>query len=236
MFLCSNAKKSIQIYIIEVKHESYEYESYFYREKISVEECVCWKLQLKVCHLILGDRCSSLLLWQNLCLMMELYWIVRIVLYVLTTVKSGNAAFIVTNPEQGKYLFRTIRILLGITQICQFKVLEPTFWIKVFSCYHPQQWLRKGNFFTGVCHSFYPWGRGVSQHAIGQGMCIPACNWAGRCTPPEYTHLDNPLPRRDGHWSGQCASYWNAFLFFFLSDCPAIADYQGVLPLIQACV
>ena len=46
-------------------------------------------------------------LWQNVCLKMELYWTVRIVLYVSTTVRSGNAAFIITNPEQGKYLFRT---------------------------------------------------------------------------------------------------------------------------------
>ena len=30
------------------------------------------------------------------------------------------------------------------------------------------------------------------------------------CTPPRQT----PPPPRDGHWSGQYASYWNSFLFW----------------------
>ena len=31
----------------------------------------------------------------------------------------------------------------------------------------------------GGIYPIMQWGRGVSQHAIGQGVCIPECNWAG---------------------------------------------------------
>ena len=41
------------------------------------------------------------------------------------------------------------------------------------SCSRAQQYLWEGNVFTGVCLSK---GGGVSQHAIGQGVCTPASN------------------------------------------------------------
>ena len=53
-----------------------------------------------------------------------------------------------------------------------------------------------------------------------EGGCLPHC-MLGVTPPPGpfpsgHTHLlDTPrtLPPRDGHCSGRCASYWNAFLF-----------------------
>ena len=52
----------------------------------------------------------------------------------------------------------------------------------------------------GVCLS----ARGVSAQGVSaQGVSAQGVS-AGGCLPP---------PHRDGHWSGQYATYWNAFLF-----------------------
>ena len=88
--------------------------------------------------------------------------------------------------------------------------------------------LRKGYVFTSVCHSVH---MGVSASGSG-GIYTP------RQTPPRKTcrhaplgrHLEADTPRQtppladthppDGHCSGRCASYWNAFLFFTCACSP----------------
>ena len=38
-----------------------------------------------------------------------------------------------------------------------------------------------------VIHSFHPGGAYPSMQ-FDNGVCIPACNWTGGCTPPRHTH------------------------------------------------
>ena len=61
----------------------------------------------------------------------------------------------------------------------------------------------------GVCMVGACMPRGVHGGMHGQGgMCAwGACKPGGRCA------LRGMHSRKNGHCSGQCASYWNAFLF-----------------------
>ena len=100
------------------------------------------------------------------------------------------------------------------------------------SDYRPQTKLREANVFTPVCQSFcsqrgacvqgrhackgYAWqgdvcGKGAhvaggmhGRGMRGRGMCVARAHVAG-----------GHAFRKDGHWSGRYASYWNAFLFSF---------------------
>ena len=79
---------------------------------------------------------------------------------------------------------------------------------------------------------------GVSQHSLGQRPPLPSACWdtpPGQTPPTPGRHhplplADTPLgrppqadppgrhppPGADGYCSGRYASYWNAFLFFFI--------------------
>ena len=70
-----------------------------------------------------------------------------------------------------------------------------------FNNYRPQQLLRNGNVFTGVCHFFCSPGGDPSMQ-WGKGGHP---TWAD--TPTGQT----PAPTTNCHWSGRYASYWNAF-------------------------
>ena len=64
----------------------------------------------------------------------------------------------------------------------------------------------EGAIFARMCHSVEG---GVSQHAPGQGVCIPACTWAGGCV---FQHAPGQRRRcehrgrgvwiRGGVWTG----------------------------------
>ena len=97
--------------------------------------------------------------------------------------------------------------------------------------------LGQGNIFTIVC--------------LSTGGCIPACNGAGVYTPLDtdplgrhsrwtYTpprqaspwtriHTSPRETPRDNHWSGQYASYWNAFLFLVCSSL-LVEHHQSAAP------
>ena len=72
----------------------------------------------------------------------------------------------------------------------------------------------------GVCRRCLP--RGVSAWGVSAclpGGCLPRGCLPRGCLPrgclPKGYLLGGclPPPHRDGHWSGQYATYWNAFLF-----------------------
>ena len=68
--------------------------------------------------------------------------------------------------------------------------------LKLFNFYRPQQWLRKGNVFTSVCHEFCPQEMYSSVHwSRPPRACIPPCiaadtPWAGI---PACTGTDTPM-------------------------------------------
>ena len=70
--------------------------------------------------------------------------------------------------------------------------------------YRPQQYLRKGNVFTGVC---------LFVHHPGADTPL------GRHPPPRQTLRRQTLPLSSSrHCSGRHASYWNVFLLKFYSQ------------------
>ena len=73
--------------------------------------------------------------------------------------------------------------------------------------------LRKGNVFTSVCQEFCPQGGGVHRHTLGRHPS--ADTPLNRHPPGRHTYLGRH-PRVDGYCCGRHASYWNAFLFYFL--------------------
>ena len=100
--------------------------------------------------------------------------------------------------------------------------------LEKFLFYRPQRSCGQGNIFTPVCHSVHR----------GEGVCLSAC-WdtpPGADTPPgtenrhppgadtpqsRHTPRTKPPPREAESsirsTSGRYASYWNAFLLFFIS-------------------
>ena len=85
----------------------------------------------------------------------------------------------------------TDSLKIHLMQGCLKKQWYIWIWFKnwaLFDFYRPQTKLREGNVFTPVYQSF-----------CSQGGVHP---------------LGRPPPPRDGHWSGQYASYWNSFLLW----------------------
>ena len=66
--------------------------------------------------------------------------------------------------------------------------------------YRPQQYVWKGNVFTGVCLS------------TGGEVYTPPRQTPPWADVPLGRHHQVDTPRRDGHCSRRYASYWNAFL------------------------
>ena len=67
-------------------------------------------------------------------------------------------------------------------------------------------------FFAGVVHGGGMRGGGVcGMHGKKGGVCGGGHAWQGACVEGEAYMCG----RRDGHYSGRYAPYWNAFLFIF---------------------
>ena len=72
--------------------------------------------------------------------------------------------------------------------------------------------LRQGNIFTSVCQEFCPQG----------GLCLSAC-WdthpspLGRHPPGADSPLGSACWDRHGYCCGRYASYWNVFLFIYMT-------------------
>ena len=62
----------------------------------------------------------------------------------------------------------------------------------------PANEICEGNVFTGVCLSM---GGGVSQHALGRGVCIPACTGQEGCVSKDA--LGGVCPA----WGGVCGRH-----------------------------
>ena len=102
--------------------------------------------------------------------------------------------------------------------------------------------LLQGNIFRSVCKSFYPqvgpaWlgevgmTGGACVVVVVAGLCVADGGhvWQGACMAAGGIHAIHAggiharghawqwdVCRKDGYWSGWCASYWNAFLFTFI--------------------
>ena len=94
------------------------------------------------------------------------------------------------NPTRGvhKRILHVKRLLMNVRKIVTISKLP--FKLQhtrpLVNFYRPQTKLRKGYVLTSVCQEFCPWGRGVSQHALGQ-------------TPPQQVHTQQVHPHGKVH-------------------------------------
>ena len=69
-------------------------------------------------------------------------------------------------------------------------------------------------------------------HGRGQGACLEGgvC-MVGACMAGSMHGGEGMHGRRNGHWSGHYASYWNAFLFYI--PLGLISAHKGISHLVQ---
>ena len=100
-------------------------------------------------------------------------------------------------------------------------------WFLVHETYW-QYFFIKSNIFTSVCHSVHREGVCVSQHELGQTPPgthpLPSACWD---TPPCPVHAGIHPP--GGHCCGRYASYWNAFLYLYVSIAHVLLSLQNQL-------
>ena len=136
------------------------------------------------------------------------------------------------------FIFAFAKVLHQHPNVCIVRLLvhfQNSFQISlwqsgIFCCYRPQTKLREGYVFTPVCHSVHRdgWVYVSKGECVSRSVCVQG---SAHLQDPEadapQTHRQtlpaqrqtHPPPVRGGHWSGRCASYWNAFLFILCVLC-----------------